>query len=207
MSGHDRHRVLRQSGAREDARRLAADARHQRGKGRAGDLRRAEEHIDWFVSRAESYSLGPYRAVGRGFKGQLAIRRNDPRGGVESLQGSLAELRAARYEQVNALFNISLPDSRYPQPADRAALVESLLARAAAVPGVSSAGAIFGLPLTDFGYTISMSTLDGRRLSDDEQDARSLQVRVVTPAYFRAMAIPIVRGRAPSDVDRLGAPE
>jgi predicted ATPase/DNA-binding winged helix-turn-helix (wHTH) protein len=74
----------------------------------AGDLRRAEEHINWFVSRAESYSLGPYRAVGRGFKGQLAIRRNDPRGGVESLQGSLAELRAARYEQVNALFNISL---------------------------------------------------------------------------------------------------
>jgi predicted ATPase/DNA-binding winged helix-turn-helix (wHTH) protein len=74
----------------------------------AGDLRRAEEHIDWFVSRAESYSLGPYRAVGRGFKGQLAIRRNDPRAGVESLRGSLAELRAARYEQVNALFNISL---------------------------------------------------------------------------------------------------
>ena len=103
-------------------------------------------------------------------------------------------------------FNISLPATRYPQPADRAALVQSLLARAAAVPGVSSAGAIFGLPLTDFGYTISMSTLDGRRLGDDEQDARSLQVRAVTPSYFRAMAIPIVRGRALGDGDRLGAP-
>ena len=95
---------------------------------------------------------------------------------------------------------------RYPQPADRAALVESLLSRAATLPGVSSAGAIFGLPLTDFRYTISMSTLDGRKLANDEQDARSLQVRVVTPAYFRSMAIPIVRGRALTDGDRIGAP-
>lgn len=102
-------------------------------------------------------------------------------------------------------FNISLPSMRYPQPADRAALVESLLTRAATLPGVSSAGAIFGLPLTDFGYTISMSTLDGRRLSDEDQDARSLQVRVVTPGYFRSMGIPVVRGRALNDGDRAGA--
>ena len=103
-------------------------------------------------------------------------------------------------------FNISLPNMRYPQPADRAALVDSLLTRAATLPGVSSAGAIFGLPLTDFGYTISMSTLDGRRLSDEEQDARSLQVRVATPAYFRSMGIPVVRGRAFENGDRIGAP-
>src|SRR4029434_6033251 len=59
-------------------------------------------------------------------------------------------------------FNISLPATRHAQPAHRASLVESLMARAAALPAVSSAGAIFGLPLSDFGYTISMSTLDGR---------------------------------------------
>jgi tetratricopeptide (TPR) repeat protein len=74
----------------------------------AGDLLSAEEHIDWFISRAESYSLGPYLAVGRGFRGQLAIRRGNAEGGVESLQGCLAELHVARYEQMTTLFNISL---------------------------------------------------------------------------------------------------
>jgi len=102
-------------------------------------------------------------------------------------------------------FNVSLPAMTYQQPAQRAAFVETLVTRAAHLPGVTSAGAIFGLPLTDFAYSISMSTLDGRRLQDDEQDARSLQVRVVTPDYFKTMTIPVVRGRSLSGEDRLGA--
>ena len=65
----------------------------------------------------------------------------------------------------------------------------------AGLPGVANAGAIFGLPLTNFRYTISMSTLDGRQLDNDEQMARSLQIRVVTPDYFRAMGITLVKGR------------
>jgi predicted ATPase/DNA-binding winged helix-turn-helix (wHTH) protein len=73
-----------------------------------GDLQSAEEHIDRFASRAESHSLGPYLAVGRGFKGQLAIRRGDAKAGVESLQGCLEELHAARYELLTAEFNMSL---------------------------------------------------------------------------------------------------
>jgi len=103
-------------------------------------------------------------------------------------------------------FNISLPVAKYPQPEQRAAFVERLIANAAAQPGVTAAGAIFGLPLTNFGYVISMSTLDGRRLTDEEQDAHSLQVRVVTPDYFRSMSIPIVRGRPLTEDDRHGAP-
>ena len=91
------------------------------------------------------------------------------------------------------------------QPPKRAALRSSRWSRGRDPPGVDAAGAIFGLPLTDFRYTISMSTLDGRRLSDDEQTARSLQVRVVTPDYFKAMGIPIVRGRRLDATDRLGA--
>jgi predicted ATPase len=74
----------------------------------AGDVLGAERHIDWFVSRAESYSLGPYVAVGRGFKAQLAIRRGEAKGAIEPLRASLAELQIARYQQVITLFNISL---------------------------------------------------------------------------------------------------
>jgi putative ABC transport system permease protein len=102
-------------------------------------------------------------------------------------------------------FNVSLPDMKYQTPAQRAEFVNRLVSRASAQPGVEAAGAIFGLPLTNFRYVISMSTLDGRRLSDDDSDARSLQVRVVTPGYFDAMRIPVVRGRSLGEGDRAGA--
>ena len=74
----------------------------------AGDLDSADEHTDWLTSHAESHSLGPYLAVGRGYKGALAIRRGDAKSGVESLPGCLEVLHAARYELLTSTFNISL---------------------------------------------------------------------------------------------------
>jgi tetratricopeptide (TPR) repeat protein len=74
----------------------------------AGDLADAEKHIDWFISRAESHSFGPYLDVGRGRKGALAVRRGDAKSGVENLQGCLEKLHAARYELLTTEFNISL---------------------------------------------------------------------------------------------------
>jgi predicted permease len=103
-------------------------------------------------------------------------------------------------------FNVSLPEARYGQPLQRQAFIETLTARIAANPAVVSAGAVFGLPLSGFSYGMSTSTLDGRRLTDDEQDALILQVRVVTPDYFATMSIPVRRGRGFSAADRLGAP-
>jgi predicted permease len=103
-------------------------------------------------------------------------------------------------------FSLTLPESTYPTPQARAQVIDTLVTRLAARADVESAGAIFGLPLTNFGYTITTSTVDGRRLTDQEQEQRSLQVRVVTPDYFRTMGIPIVRGRGFSDGDRLGSP-
>ena len=73
-----------------------------------GDLRSAEEHADWLISHAESHSLGPYLAVGRGYKGALAVRKGDARGGVESLQACLEQLRTMRYEMRYTEFKLSL---------------------------------------------------------------------------------------------------
>ena len=101
-------------------------------------------------------------------------------------------------------FSISLPASRYGQPEQRAAFVDSLLAHLVDRPDVHSAGAIFGLPLTNFRYGMSTSTLDGVRLSDEEQTRLTMQIRVVSADYFRTMQIPVTRGRAFSGGDRRG---
>ncbi len=102
-------------------------------------------------------------------------------------------------------FGLSLPDATYP-PERSAAFIQSLTERLEAVPGVESAGAIFGLPLTGFGYSISALTLDGRQLSQEEQEQLSVQIRVVTPDFFRAMSIPVRRGRSIEPGDRAGTP-
>jgi predicted ATPase/DNA-binding winged helix-turn-helix (wHTH) protein len=74
----------------------------------SGDLDSAEENIDRFITHAHSRSMGPYLAVGRGVKGELAIQRGDAKSGVESLKQCLEELHAARYELLTTPFNISL---------------------------------------------------------------------------------------------------
>jgi tetratricopeptide (TPR) repeat protein len=73
-----------------------------------GDLRRAEEHADRLISHAEAHSLGPYLAVGHGYKGVLAVRNGDARYGVERLQSCLEQLRKMRYEMRCTEFKLSL---------------------------------------------------------------------------------------------------
>ena len=74
----------------------------------AGDLERADANTEVLISHAESQGMGPYLALGRGYKGALAIRRGDARAGVENLQRCLETLHAARYELLTTTFNISL---------------------------------------------------------------------------------------------------
>lgn len=101
-------------------------------------------------------------------------------------------------------FRVTLPDSKYAQPLQRQEFFDTLLTRIATHPGVESVGGNNGLPLTRFSYGISTSSIDGRTLSDDEQDALTLQIRLVTPDYFKTMGIPIPRGRAFLPADRAG---
>lgn len=96
-----------------------------------GDPASAEQHIDWFISRAETNSLGPSLAIGHGFKGELAIRLGDAKGGIEVLRGCLEKLHAARYELLTTPFNISLAQglAAIGQIAEGAALVDETIQR------------------------------------------------------------------------------
>jgi predicted permease len=103
-------------------------------------------------------------------------------------------------------FSVSLPDAKYATPESRAAFVDTLVSQLSARPDVEAGAAVFGLPLTRFSYGFTATTIDGRSLSDDEQDRLTLQTRVITPDFFRVLGIPIVRGRGFEPGDRRGAP-
>jgi len=74
----------------------------------AGEFDSAEDYSERFIAHAASLSIRPYLAVGRGFKGVLAIRRGDARGGIVSVEGSLAALKTTRHGLMDILFGIAL---------------------------------------------------------------------------------------------------
>jgi tetratricopeptide (TPR) repeat protein len=73
-----------------------------------GDLTAADDNIDRFIAHAASRSMGPYLAVGRGVKGEIAIRRGDAESGVATIGRCLQELHESGYELLTTTFNIAL---------------------------------------------------------------------------------------------------
>ena len=90
-------------------------------------------------------------------------------------------------------------------PSDRRTFVDAALERLRALPGVEAASPASAVPLNPF---LAFNQPGGQF----RPDAGSRTVRVeynsnaVGPDYFRIMGVPILRGRAFLDSDRLGAP-
>lgn len=107
-----------------------------------GDLAQAEQDIDRFIACAESHSLTPYLAVGRGVKGELAVRRGDAPLGVQAIQNSLIELRESRYELLTTSFSITLAEglNAVGRHGDALALMDDTLAL------VHAKGDLYNLP-------------------------------------------------------------
>jgi predicted permease len=85
-----------------------------------------------------------------------------------------------------------LPRPRYEATATRVAFYDRVLAEVRALPGVTDAAYIGGLPLVR-GGGIWPVTLKGQATMRGGGDTASL--RFVTPGYFKTMAIPLRRGR------------
>jgi putative ABC transport system permease protein len=99
---------------------------------------------------------------------------------------------------------ISLPAERYKAPPDRMRFFASFLERLASSPGVEAAGLVSMIPFggMNTGRTIRV---EGRPEVRAE-DAITVWFRVATPGYFRAMEIPLRRGRLISAEDTPAAP-
>ena len=97
-------------------------------------------------------------------------------------------------------FDLTL-DSKYKDTAAVSGFYRGLLDEINRIPGVRASGSVFCAPLSDSGFSSSFSV---RGAPVPEQDQPSLNLRVVSPDYFRTMRIPLVAGRLLSDHDRRG---
>nr|MBA3272776.1 ABC transporter permease [Chthoniobacterales bacterium] len=94
---------------------------------------------------------------------------------------------------------VQLPMAKYPEAHQRASFFQQARERIATLPGVKAAGAINFLPLTGLASSTSFY-VEGQ----PEQSAGELpgtEVRVVTPNYFTAMGIPLLKGRVLDEHD------
>jgi predicted permease len=92
----------------------------------------------------------------------------------------------------------TLPWPKYAPTEKRAEFYKAVLGRVRALPGVTSAGYISGLPFVVRGALWSIS-LHGQ--PEGLADSRSVSLRYVTPGFFTSLGIPIIRGRDVSDAD------
>jgi len=102
------------------------------------------------------------------------------------------------YENVNS-FSVALPEKKYPSQDQQQQFYTRLLENIGTLPGVESTAAASGLPLGNNGWQTGL-TIEGRP-EPEPQDRPLMEVCLVTPDYFRAMQIPVLRGRVFTDRD------
>ncbi|MDQ1557189.1 MAG: hypothetical protein QOD32_249 [Pyrinomonadaceae bacterium] len=100
---------------------------------------------------------------------------------------------------------IGLPEQKYSDDKLIANFYRQLIARVQALPGVATVGAVSHLPLSG-AEEIDGFSVEGRPDSTETGFTQSADFRVVAPDYFRAMGIPLLRGRPFDARDRADAP-
>ncbi len=102
------------------------------------------------------------------------------------------------YEHLTS-FSVSLPEKKYPKDEQRDAFFKRLLENMRGLPGVEATAAASGLPLGNNGWQTSF-LVQGQPIPPRNQTPL-MEACVVTPDYFRAMNIPLKRGRYFNDHD------
>lgn len=90
-------------------------------------------------------------------------------------------------------FRLLLPRRQYREPRQWASFFREAVERIGALPGVQSAGAINFLPFSGM-VSGAYFVVEGRP-APEPADRPTAAVTVVTPGYFRTMAVPLLRGR------------
>jgi predicted permease len=97
-------------------------------------------------------------------------------------------------------FETPFDPARAENPADRSLFTHNMLDRLRTVPGVEYVAASNVIPLVGWG------NLPTQRAGHDEQSIGAMEVRTVTDDYFKALRIPVLRGRGFSPRDTALSP-
>jgi putative ABC transport system permease protein len=101
---------------------------------------------------------------------------------------------------------LTLPEQRYPEPAQQIGFFRQLLERVRALPGTEAAAMVSTMPLTGGEGTWENGFhIEGRPAPPRGQGTYAY-LRWITPDYFRALRIPLQRGRVLSDADTAEQP-
>src|SRR6478672_4448987 len=111
------------------------------------------------------------------------------------LQSVDSGLKAANVLTMRA----QLPGKKYPEPHQIVDFFKQAQERIANIPGVQAVGAISYLPLTGLASRDSFK-IPGQPPPAPGQEP-GVEVRVVTPTYFQAMGIPLLKGRLLNERD------
>ena len=170
--------------ALQAARADSADALHEGGRAGGGGPRRQRARSLLVVSEV---SLSLVLLVGAGLMLKSFLRLLDADPGFDSRRV--------------LTMTLALPEAKYPGPEQRRAFFEQMLGRLQGLPGVealASTAPLLGGWQTSFTVEGRPEPLPGQQPSTD--------ITRVSPGYFRAMGVTLLRGRDFDQRDREGQP-
>lgn len=100
---------------------------------------------------------------------------------------------------------LALPYEGFGDTGKQLALLDGLLPRLEALPGVRAVTPVLAAPFVGVGGIVGRLLADGQT-ADEAAGNPALVFEVVTPSYFATFGVPVRRGRALSAGDREGAP-
>ena len=120
---------------------------------------------------------------------------------------ALLAISYVRVTQIHPGFNadrvltakIAPSRKKYPDPRSRELFYSTVLERLQALPGVEAAGMVMNLPLT--GSSMNRGFRAEGRAAPRPDENVTMDYQVVSPDYFRALEIPIKRGRGFTNAD------
>ncbi len=107
------------------------------------------------------------------------------------------------YNPTNLLVaQVALPKTKYAQEARQRNFSDDVLARIHALPGVVSAGVSSAVPFGGFGQTVVVEAVG--KPAPQPGETLGARFSAVSPNYFAAMQMPLVKGRAFTSADGPG---